>query len=129
MQQFAPIALFVYNRPDHTRRTVSFLQKNLLAKESRLFVFSDGAKTVKDEAAVKEVREFIRQIEGFKSVEIIERPENSGLANSIISGVTDLTAKYGKVIVFEDDLISSPYTLQYFNDALQQFEQQDQVMH
>ncbi|HEX8377149.1 MAG TPA: glycosyltransferase [Pedobacter sp.] len=128
MQNFAPIALFVYNRPEHTRRTIKFLQQNLLADESRLFVFSDGPK-IGDEKAVAEVRELIHNVDGFKSVEVIEREQNRGLANSIIDGVTKLVKEYGKVIVFEDDLISSPYTLQYFNDALQRYESDERVMH
>ena len=129
MQHFAPIALFVYNRPEHTRRTLKFLKQNLQADESRLFIFSDGAKDVKQSAKVGEVRELIKQTEGFKSVQIIERETNFGLANSIIDGVGMLTSKYGKVIVFEDDLISSEYTLQYFNDALDRYENEYDVMH
>lgn len=129
MQTFAPIALFVYNRPEHTRRTIKFLQQNLLAEESRLFIFSDGPKTERQRAEVYEVRELIRTVEGFKSVEVIERKENMGLANSVISGVTQLVEEYGKVIVFEDDLISSPHTLQFFNDALERYQHEEQVMH
>lgn len=129
MQNLAPIALFVYNRPDHTRRTLSYLQKNQLAEESRLFVFSDGAKTEADRQKVNEVRQLVKQITGFKAVKLIERTENLGLANSIVSGVTQLVQEYGKVIVFEDDLLSSPYTLPYFNEALDKYAQQEKVMH
>ncbi|MGI4749142.1 MAG: glycosyltransferase [Janthinobacterium lividum] len=129
MQSLAPIALFVYNRPDHTRRTISHLQKNLLAEDSRLFIFSDGAKTTDDQQKVNEVRALIKQTDGFKTIKIIENPENQGLANAIISGVSQLVQEYGKVIVFEDDLLSSPFTLRYFNDALQRYFQDENVMH
>ncbi len=129
MQNFAPIALFVYNRPQHTERTVKFLQQNHLATESRLFVFADGAKTKADEEKVNEVRAFIAKIEGFKSVEIIASKTNMGLANAVIAGVNRLTSAYGKVIVFEDDLISSPHTLTYFNEALNRYQNEDKVMH
>lgn len=125
----APIALFVYNRPEHTRRTLTFLRQNLLADESRLFIFSDAAKGQSAQSKVDEVREIIRSAEGFKSVQVIERPSNMGLAGSIIDGVTMLTGKYGKVIVFEDDLISSAYTLKYFNDALRRYENEERIMH
>ena len=129
MQNLAPIALFVYNRPEHTRRTISYLQKNLLADESRLFIFSDGAKTDEDKAKVEQVRHLIKEVTGFKSVKVISRKENLGLANSIIAGVTQLVNEYGKVIVFEDDLLSSVYTLQYFNEALTRYANEDKVMH
>ncbi|MGY4535887.1 hypothetical protein ACVW0P_000281 [Mucilaginibacter sp. UYNi724] len=125
----APIALFVYNRPDHTGQTLSYLQKNFLAAESDLFIFSDGAKTDADKAAVEEVRQVAAAASGFRSVRVVAREQNMGLANSIIAGVTQLVNQYGNVIVFEDDLISSPYTLQYFNDALARYAYEDKVMH
>jgi len=129
MQNLAPIALFVYNRPEHTRRTLNYLQKNLLADESRLFIFSDAPKTAADKAKVDEVRELINEVEGFKSVKVILRRENLGLANSIISGVTQLVNEYGKVIVFEDDLLSSTHTLEYFNEGLDRYAKEEKVMH
>jgi GT2 family glycosyltransferase len=129
MQKLAPIALFVYNRPEHTRRTLNYLKNNLLADESRLYIFSDAAKTDADAGKVAEVRALIKDAEGFKSVKLIERKQNLGLANSIIAGVTQLVNEYEKVIVFEDDLLSSPYTLTYFNQALDRYALQDKVMH
>jgi len=129
MQNLAPIALFVYNRPQHTARTLKFLQQNLLAADSRLYIFSDGAKRPEDEQKVIEVREIIRNAEGFKSVKVIERHENAGLANSVIAGVSQLINDYGHVIVFEDDLITSPHTLTYFNDALNRYKTAEKVMH
>ena len=129
MQNLAPIALFVYNRPEHTRRTLKFLQANLLAEESRLFIYADSAKTNVDEENVKAVSDLISVVEGFKSVKIIRQKQNLGLAQSIISGVTELVNEYGKVIIFEDDLLSSPYTLEYFNEALNRYQNEDKVMH
>ena len=129
MQSFAPIALFVYNRPKHTERTLKFLRQNEMAAESRLFVFSDGPKSAADEESVKEVRELLKHIEGFRSVEIIERKNNMGLAESVIAGVSRLVKDYKRVIIFEDDLVSSPYTLTYFNDALNRYRDQERVMH
>ena len=129
MQNLAPIALFVYNRPQHTERTLKFLQQNELAAESRLFIFSDGPKKLHDEDKVAEVRSIIKEIDGFKSVKIFEKKENSGLANSVIAGVSQIIKDYGQVIVFEDDLVSSPYTLTYFNEALHRYREEEKVMH
>ncbi|RYG18292.1 MAG: glycosyltransferase [Chitinophagaceae bacterium] len=129
MQNLAPIALFVYNRPQHTERTIKFLQQNELAAESRLYIFSDGAKTQQDEEKVAEVRAIINNADGFKSIKVIERKENAGLANSVIAGVTQLINDYGKVIVFEDDLVTSPHTLTYFNEGLNRYQNEEKVMH
>ncbi len=129
MQNLAPIALFVYNRPEHTRRTLKFLQANALAEDSRLYIFADAAKTPEQEENVKLVNEIISNIDGFKSVRIVRAKINLGLANSIISGVKELVNTYGKVIVFEDDLLSSPYTLEYFNEALDKYQEEEKVMH
>lgn len=128
MNEPAPIALFVYNRPVHTHKTIEALKKNTLAEVSELYVFSDGPRTGQ-ENEVEAVRKVIRAIQAFKAVHLIERPENYGLANSVIDGVTMLNNKYGKVIVFEDDIVSSPYTLKYFNDALTKYQDCEQVMH
>ncbi|SEM77892.1 hypothetical protein SAMN05216436_107155 [bacterium A37T11] len=128
MQNPAPIVLFVYNRPEHTRRTLKFLQQNLLADESRLFVYADAAAGPLEEKAVAETREVIQHISGFKSVKVIQQKTNLGLANSIIQGVTEVVNAYGKVIVFEDDLLSSPHTLTYFNNALERYQQEEKVM-
>jgi hypothetical protein len=129
MQQFAPIALFVYNRPQHTERTLKYLQQNAIAAESRLFIFSDAARNPDEEDKVKEVRRLLKTVDGFRKVDIIERKTNAGLANSIIAGVTQLLKDYKQVIVFEDDLISSPHTLTYFNEALNKYRNEDRVMH
>ncbi|HEY4193912.1 MAG TPA: sugar transferase, partial [Mucilaginibacter sp.] len=92
-------------------------------------IFSDGPKTEADKVRVDEVRQLAREVTGFKSVKIINRKENLGLANSIISGLTKLVNEYDNVIVFEDDLLSSPYTLQYFNEGLTRYANEEKVMH
>jgi len=125
----APIVLFVYNRPWHTRQTIEALQKNELASESELFIFADAPKNKGAEEKVKEVREYIKTINGFKKITIIEREKNFGLANNIIDGVTKVINEYGKIIVLEDDLITSPYFLKFMNDALEFYEDEKKVMH
>jgi hypothetical protein len=115
---FAPIILFVYNRLELTKQTIKFLQKNKLSKESELFIYSDGAKNQDDLEQVKAVRSYIKTITGFKNITIIEREKNWGLASSIIDGVTQVINKYGRVIVLEDDLVVSNDFLEYMNEVL-----------
>jgi len=118
----APITLFVYNRPEHTQKTINALRRNKLAEESELFIFSDGEKNQEDKQKVKEVRGIINNINGFKNIEIFKSETNKGLAESVINGVTKIINDYGKVIVLEDDLITSKIFLRYMNRALDFYE-------
>jgi len=125
---YAPIVLFVYNRLAHTRRVVEALLKNDFAEGSDLFIFSDAPESEAQSEAVSDVRQHLRQIDGFKSVTIIERDTNFGLARSIIDGVTSVVYQFGRVIVIEDDLVTSPYFLNYMNDALDLYANDDAVI-
>lgn len=127
-ESFAPIVLFVYNRPWHTQQTVEALQKNVYAAESELIIYADAAKNAQAEEKVQEVREYIKSITGFKSVKIIEQKTNQGLANSIINGVTEVVDKYGRIIVLEDDIVTSKWFLKYMNDALEVYKEEEKVM-
>ena len=125
----APVLLFVYNRPLHTRQTIEALKKNTLASESVLYIYSDAPRSDADVENVKKVREVIRATNGFKQVNIIEREHNWGLARNIIDGVTSMVNQHGRVIVLEDDLLTAPYFLQYMNDALETYRDEPRVGH
>jgi Glycosyl transferase family 2 len=123
----APIALFVYNRPWHTRQTIDALRRNQLASDSDLIVFSDAARDAAAVPAVREVRELVESASGFKSLRIVARASNLGLAGSIIGGVTAVCAEYGRVIVIEDDLVTAPSFLSYMNQSLSIYENDEVV--
>ncbi len=125
----APVVLFVYNRPWHTKQTVKALQKNVYARESELFIYSDGPNNEEAEEKVREVREYIKTINGFKKIIIFEREKNWGLAENIVDGVTEIINKYGKIIVLEDDLVTSPYFLKFMNEALEFYKNEKKVWH
>ncbi len=126
----APLILFVYNRVNHTKQTLKAVSENILAKDTDLFLFSDGAKGENDRLKVAQVRRYIDEFEEdnvFKNVYIEKASCNNGLANSIINGVSKVIRKYGKVIVLEDDLVTSPYFLKFMNDCLDFYEENDKV--
>lgn len=117
--KLAPVCLFLYNRPFHTKQCIESLLKNNLSESSELFIFSDAPKSEKQEKNVQEVRSYIKSITGFKRINIIEREFNYGLAQNIIDGVTTIVSQFNKVIVLEDDLLVSPYFLEYMNNFLE----------
>jgi len=130
MKPLAPVILFVYNRPDHTLKTLDALSANILSAETELIVYADGAPlhAKKEELQkIESVKKIIHAEKRFKKVTIIISEKNKGLASSIVEGVTDVVSKYGKAIILEDDLVTSKYFLSFMNNALEYFENNDDV--
>lgn len=131
-RQLAPIVLTVYKRPWHTEQTLNALKANDLADQSILYIYSDGPKhlaTAEDLAKIEEVRQLARSEAWCKEVHIIESPLNIGLYSSFVKAVTEVVNKHGKVIVLEDDQVTSKGFLKYMNEALDLYENEPQVMH
>ncbi|MEX2607358.1 MAG: glycosyltransferase [Kiritimatiellia bacterium] len=124
----APIALFVFRRPRHTRRTLEALARNKMADTSRLIVFCDGPRSEKDESNVREVRQMVRTVSGFAGVEVVERSRNFGLARSIREGVDAVLSRWDRVIVLEDDLLVHPAFLTYMNGALNAYAEDARIL-
>jgi putative methyltransferase (TIGR04325 family) len=124
----AAVALFVFNRPEHTLRTVESLKRNQGALATDLFVFSDSSRLDSQAGLVQQVRTYLRSIDGFRSVMIIERDRNWGLADSIMDGVSTVVNARGSVIVLEDDMLTSPHFLTYMNEALEKYRNDERVV-
>lgn len=130
--KLAPIVIFSYDRPKHLQQTLDALAKNELAELSDLFIFCDGAKEVapvEQMARIKENRKVAHAASGFKSVTVIERPKNIGLKANIVGAVTEIVNKYGRIITLEDDIVTSRGFLQFMNEALEMYRDDEQVMH
>lgn len=128
----APIILFAYNRPLHTKKVLDALALNPEAKDSELYIFCDGPKSEFDnrnQSKIDHVINIAKNENRFRNVNVKIQKENKGLANSIIDGVTETVNKYGKVIVLEDDLVTSVGFLKYMNDALKRYQDNQKVMH
>jgi hypothetical protein len=112
----APIGVSTYVRLQHLQQTIAALKQNTLAQQSELFIFSDAPK-VGDEKMVENVRNFLRTIDGFKKVHIIERTENNRIANNR-GNIRKLLEQFGKIIFLEEDVVTAPGFLRFMNDAL-----------
>ena len=128
MKNLAPVIIFNYNRPDHSMRTWEALSRNELAAETELYLYCDGPKENASDEMSEKINKLHEQAKQyainapkrgkFKAVHVVCAEQNKGLANSIIGGVTEVINKYGRVIVLEDDLLTSSYFLKYMNGAL-----------
>jgi hypothetical protein len=115
------IALFAYNRPEHTRKTLKALEACEGASELTLYVFADGARSDVDRPKVVEVREVIQSLEWAGGLELHLSDTNKGLANSIIHGVTHVLHQHDAIIVLEDDIVLAPNAVHYFESALHRY--------
>lgn len=126
----APVIIFVYNRPEHTKKTIRALAENYNAKETDVYIFCDGFKSDLDNRNIKLVRKYIDSVpekKHFKKVVIRKADVNKGLANSVIDGVSEIIQKYGRAIVLEDDLVSTKDFLQYMNSALEYYKNNESI--
>ena len=123
----APIALFTFKRPEHTRRTLEALARNPEFAQSELHIFCDGSRRADEDAAVLATREVVRQW-AHPAKTVHESPVNRGLAASIIDGVSRLCAAHGRVIVVEDDLVVAPVFLDFLNRGLDSYADDGRVM-
>lgn len=122
-----PIVVFAYNRPELLLQTLQSLKRCRLASVSDLYIFIDGPRNETDIQKVNAVREIASHINGFKSVTCKASDVNKGLANSVITGVTEIINKFGKVIVVEDDLYVSTGFLEFMNFMLEKYENDERI--
>ena len=125
ISDLAPIGLSTYVRMPLLQQTIAALQKNALAEQSELFVFSDAPRPG-DEQRVAAVRSYLRTVNGFKEVHILEREINNRAANNR-SGIKLLLNQFGKMIFLEEDVVTAPGFLTFMNQALEKYRDNNKV--
>jgi hypothetical protein len=125
---YSPVALFAFNRPDHTAKTLEALSKNDLASETDVTIFCDGPRSEEDHESVAAVRAVAQKASGFGRVSMVERSQNLGLAGSVIRGVTEMLRGNETVIVVEDDLVTVPFFLSFMNEGLERYANEERVI-
>lgn len=123
----APIAVFAFNRADNLARTLQALAENELANQSAVTIFCDGPRTEEERQKTDAVRRIARAASGFAEVSVVEREENWGLKRSLETGIAHILDTHERIIVVEDDIVTSKYFLQYMNDALELYAQHPKV--
>ncbi len=126
-KEYAPVLVTVYNRKKHFSDCIDSLKKNHLAKETILYIASDYSSRKEDEQAVFEIRELIKNIDGFKEVRPILRTKNLGSYDSVVSAITEVLERHKCMIVTEDDNVFSEYYLHYMNDGLDKYKDDTRI--
>lgn len=111
--------LFTYNRPDHTQKVLSALQKNTILP-SKLYIFQDGMKETESIERWKKVNQIIKQVNWCETEVKVSR-KNKGLATSQINGQKYAFRKHDAIIVLEDDCVPHPLFMEYMITALNKY--------
>ncbi len=134
--EYAPVAMFVYNRVKQTRQTLEALMQNTLAPQTDLYVFSDGGRDERSWRQVMDLRRMLLETkqqaeEGglLRSMTIVERGRNVYLEENIIQGIDIVMLSSDRIIVLEDDIVTGPHFLQWMNDALSLYRDNKRVLH
>lgn len=98
------------------------------AIDTDLIIFSDAGRNKDEQNKVDEVRAFLPNIVGFKSIQIIHRKENKGVDYNIIRGIQEMAERFESFIVLEDDLVVFDQFLWFMNTGLSHFKDYDKVM-
>lgn len=116
----------VYKRLEHFKICINSLRRNEIAVDTVLYIFSDYAFSEKDQAAIDELRTYLKSLSGFKRIIIKEQAENKGLGN-IQEAIASTLNLHPAIIYLEEDLEVSPNFLHFMNQQLIQYRDDPQV--
>lgn len=122
-----PLAIFTFNRAEHTRALLESVSRCARLDECCAYIYCDGPRNEGQKTAVEASRAVVREWASVHGATIVERDQNFGLARSIVTGVTELCEKYGRVIVVEDDFVLSPDFLEYMLQGLDRYESEERI--
>ncbi len=123
-KDITPIVLFAYNRPECLKRVLDCLKAD---RVPLIYAFCDGSRNPSSAEGVAEVRRLLHSVDWCRII-ITERKTNLGLGKSLVLGVTEVLERHDSVIVYEDDLITSPGAFQYMSAALKRYRDDQMVM-
>ena len=106
--QFAPVIIFAYNRPDKLNKLLESLSKNKELNSSNLYFYIDHYKNKEDLKRNQEVIEIAKGFDKASSISVITSNSNLGLKGNILRGVNETFEKYGQMVVL--NLISNDET-------------------
>lgn len=122
----APVVMFVYNRPDHTRRAWEALCRNAEFADTPVYIYADAAANEDAVRGVRAVRQYLQGLQ-HADLHLILREENYGIERNEVNGITTVIRAHGKAVIVEDDIEAGPYFLRYMNLALDRYANEQQV--
>ena len=116
-----PVAIFCYNRPDKTKKSLREIERNQDYKNYKyyFFVMDQNIKRIlkKCDEVLKIVKKFKIKFKRIKRNKI-----NFGLSKNIIGGISFVFKTNNYAIILEDDLLISRNTLKFLSTMLLKYE-------
>lgn len=128
MPMKTPVALFVFKRPDTTRRVLDALR---YAKPSTVFVVADGPRADRpgEKAQCMAVRELVENMIDWPcTVEHNYSDENLGCKRRVASGLDWVFSEADRAIILEDDCVPEPSFFPYCEELLERYASDQRVM-
>lgn len=123
----APVLIVTYDRLEHLRKTVVSLRGNAQAEKTDLFIASDFQRSESEASKVTAVRDYLEQIDGFRSLTVFAREKNYGVVENCNLALQTILKKFDRFIVMNDDLVTAPGFLTFINDAFDRFGANERV--
>ncbi len=128
MDKFAPVLIPTLNRYEHFRRCVESLSRCTHAEKTDLFIALDLPLNDSHWEGYRKIVEYLPTIQGFNSIEVIQREKNFGARENLKNSMKIIFGKFDRIIFSEDDNEFSPNFLDYINKGLDKFEADDRVL-
>jgi hypothetical protein len=123
----APVLITVYNRYDHLKECITYLLDCSLASQTEVFVSSDAPSKKEDFDVISRIRAYLKTITGFKTITVIETKQNLGSFKNFLLSINEVFKSNDRIIFLEDDCLVSPQFLDYMNNALQSFSENNSI--
>lgn len=126
MSVVAPVAIIVFNRPDHTRQSFSVVREQ---QRSRLFVIADGPRPghPTDEERCAEVRDIVADVDWPCAVQREYADSNLGLKQRVSSGLDWVFSEVDRAIVLEDDCVPHADFFMFCDALLDRYAEDERV--
>lgn len=127
--KLSPVVIFGYDRPVHLKKMIESLSLNPETSNTDAFIFVDGINDSTNKKNHQLVVDIASSELPFKKVSTVIRDKNFGCKKNIISGITEVFYNYDSAIILEDDLIFGEHFLNYMNNALNYYKNNNQIWH
>lgn len=122
----APVALFIFNRPETTRRVLDAIRP---VKPAVMYVIADGPRVgnMNDNAQCAAARALIDAIDWDCTVHKQYAENNLGIRRSVESGLDWVFAREDSAIVLEDDCLPHPTFFHFCAELLERYRTDDRI--